>query len=239
MSPFDPKNPPTPQTLTTREGVTVIVKPAPAPEPAREPVAQARYPSVVIRPPERPAHEGARDAFVRMLDAEHGKFIRDACFAEGDVNKESTKDLAQRVLVIAGEQFEKRDFATHGPPRNLRGWLFTLVRHEAGNHRRTWRLDIDAEADVDTAFTPAPDPEGTAQLAEHRAKLMGYLEHLPPEEKEVVLCADLYQLTIKETALAVGRSEAKVTWQLICAREKLEVLAAESARATAAGERRR
>lgn len=241
MNPSDPQNPPAPQTLTTCHGVTVIVRPAPPPAPKkRKPEVPERFPSVVIRPPERPAHEGTRDAFVRRLDAEHGKFIAAACLAEGDVTKESTKDMAQRVLIIAGEQFDKQDFETHGPPANLRGWLVRIIRNDACNHRRVWKLEeADPDADADAVASPTEDPEGTAELAERRAKLTRYLEAIPPDEAEVVWCVDLYEMTIEETATALGRPWGTVAAQLARARKKLEELAKESRRATEAGERRR
>ncbi len=233
---------PTPQTLTTHGGVTVIVNPAPPPEPERRAevrAPEAPAPRVVVRPPERRAEEGARDAFVRRLDAEHGKLIKALCHAQGDVGYESTKDMAQRVLVTAGEQFDKHDFATHGPPENVEGWLATLVTNDARNHRRLWKPEVDREAEPDAAFCPAPDPAGTAELAEQRTKLFRYLAALPADEREVVVCADLYELTIKETAAAVGRPWGTVASQLARARVKLEGLAQESDRATEAGERRR
>jgi RNA polymerase sigma factor (sigma-70 family) len=259
MSPFDAQKPSTPQTLTTDSGVTVVVKPAPPPEPKPEPEEPARLPHlpstprIVVRPrwgetphtprpgrpPERPAQEGKRDAFVRRLDAEHGRFLRATCRAQGDVNEESTKDLAQRVLITAGEQFDKHDFETHGLPKNLRGWLFTLVRNEASNRRRVWKPKVEQGADVEAASCPAPDPEGTAVLAERRAKLSRYLAALPREEAEVVSCIDLYEMTIEQTATAVRRPWGTVAAQLARARAKLVELVHESKRATDAGERRR
>ena len=75
---------------------------------------------MVIRPPQRPRVEGERDAFVRRLDAEHGKFIREACRAQGDVSAESAKDMTQRVLITAGQQFDKHRHEEQWPPKNLR-----------------------------------------------------------------------------------------------------------------------
>ena len=147
--------------------------------------------------------------------------------------------MAQRVLVTAGEQFDKHDFATHGPPENLEAWLTTLVRNDAHNHRRVWKPEVDEGADADAVFCPAPDPAGTAELAEQKAKLMRYLAVLPEDEREVVVCADLYELTIEQTATAVGRPWGTVASQIARARVKLEALAQESNRATEAGERRR
>jgi RNA polymerase sigma factor (sigma-70 family) len=194
---------------------------------------------VVVRPPERPAQEGKRDAFVRMLDAEHGEFIRATCRAQGDVNEESTKDLAQRVLITAAEQFEKHELDEDWPPKNMRGWLYTLARHEACNHRRGRRHEADPETDADALFSPAPDPEGTAEFAERRAKFFRYLDDLPQAEAEVVLCVDFYEMTIEQTATAVGRPWGTVAAQLTRGRAKLVELARESQRATEAGERRR
>jgi RNA polymerase sigma factor (sigma-70 family) len=187
----------------------------------------------------RPAREGKRDAFVRMLDKEHGRFIREACRAQGDVNEESTKDLAQGVLETAGKLFDKHEFDKNGTPKNLRGWLFRLVSNAASNHRQLWKPKAQEGADPADMFTPTPDPEGTAALAERRAKLSRYVKDLPPQEAEVVLCVDLYEMTLEETAKALQRPWGTVAAQLARARKKLHELAQESERATAAGERRR
>jgi RNA polymerase sigma factor (sigma-70 family) len=254
MSPFDRQKPPAPHTFTTGAGVTVIVKPASPLEPARPPWAPEvpappspwsstpraeSGPSVVIRPRERRAQEGERDAFVRMLHTEYGRFIAMACFAQGDVKLESTKDLAQRVLITAAAQFDKYAGGESWPPQNLRGWLAKLVQNEALNHWRASQARAEVPADDDDAFfSPAPDPEGTAALAELLTRLSRYLKRIPQEEAEVFLCADVYGLTIEETATAVGRPQGTVAGQLSRARERLDEMARESNRATAAGERR-
>jgi DNA-directed RNA polymerase specialized sigma24 family protein len=54
----------------------------------------------------------------------------------------------------------------------------------------------------------------------------------------VFICADIYGMTIEETATALERPQGTVAGQLSRARERLDDLARESDRATAAGQRR-
>ena len=152
-----------------------------------------------------------RDAFVQMLDKEHRQFILAVCRAEGGINAESTNDVAQHVLETAAEQYDKHDFENNGVPKNLRSWLFKLTRNAAANHRRLFRPEIVDEAEVDAVVSPMPDPEGSADLAKRRERLTRYLEALPQNQKEVVLCIDLYEMTIEETANAVGCPEGTVS----------------------------
>ena len=93
--------------------------------------------------------------------------------------------------------------------------------------------------------TPTPSspprriPEGTARLAEQRAKFVRYLQDLPREQADVVFCVDLYEMSLGQTAEALGREETTAASQLTRARKKLAARALESTRATEAGERRR
>jgi RNA polymerase sigma factor (sigma-70 family) len=242
------------QTLTTDGGVKVIVKPAPplqpeaaAPVPPPErgandagaPAPGEALPPVIIRPRERPAQEGARDAFVRMLATQHAELIASTCRAEGDLTQPSREDLAQRVLWIAARQFDQQGFETRGVPRNLEGWLVKLIRNEALNYRRQGEREIERADDVAAPFSPAPDPEGAMVLAEKRARLERSFASLTPEEKEVVRLCDLYDMKIDEVAAELQRPWGTVAGQLARGRGKLAACACESERATAAGKRRR
>jgi RNA polymerase sigma-70 factor (ECF subfamily) len=187
----------------------------------------------------RPAQEGKRDAFVRMLATEHGQFILRACLAEGGINEESTKDVCQRVLVTAGKQFDTHEHDEGWPPKNLRGWLTKLVRNETSNYRRLWKPKAREGADAEDASASAPDPEGMAEIAERKARLARYLETLPKEEAEVILCNEIYGMTIEQTAQALQRPWGTVASKLARAKDRLRERAQESDRATLAGERRR
>jgi len=169
-----------------------------------------------------------------MIEVEHGDFLRATCFAQGGIKPESAKDVAQRVLEIATRLFDEKR-----PIHNLRGWLVRLAEHETANYRGTWKPDVAPDADAAEVASPLPDPEGTAALAESRSKLWRYLDGLPQPQAEVIVCADVYGMTVEETAVAVGRAPGTVAAQIRRAREKLGALAKESKRATAAGERRR
>jgi RNA polymerase sigma factor (sigma-70 family) len=125
-----------------------------------------------------------------------------------------------------------------GPPANVPGFLTEVVRKEVANHKRRWRPEIQHGADADAEMSNAPDPEGTAELAERSAKLERYLVHLPVEEAEAIRCIDLFELTLEQTAQAVRRPRSTVAAQHARAKEKLKEMARESERATTFGARR-
>jgi RNA polymerase sigma factor (sigma-70 family) len=184
---------------------------------------------MVIRPPALTKKE--RDAIIRRLYKEQRQFLRDLVLCQAGIGPESKKDLQQRVLMALTAHVENH----RGPPTNPRGFLRRVVKNEVCDHWKERRVEVQYGADPDAELSPAPDPEGTAELAEKRAKLERYLCLLTPKEAQVVRCLDLFDLTIKQTAKAVGLPDGTVATVHARAVKKLEALGAASERGTLLG----
>jgi RNA polymerase sigma factor (sigma-70 family) len=89
----------------------------------------------------------------------------------------------------------------------FRPWLLRIVANEARNRRRsTVRRDKLAlrTAAEQASGDAAPSPEAAVLVAEQRETLLQALEHLRDEEREVISCRYLLDLSEEETAAALG-----------------------------------
>jgi RNA polymerase sigma factor (sigma-70 family) len=210
----------------------VIVRDLPTPQPEAEPEPELAVepPRAIILPANQPVEE--REAFMRWLDRQWGGFIHKTLLARRDVLAESAKDLAQHVLLVVCNQYDRRE-----PPVNMRAFLDRVIQNEVRNHRRLRRLEIEPEADLELTLAPGPSPESEADRAERLAKLRRYLDDLSPEEAEVFAAREIDRMTFELIAAALQRPRATVARQHARALEKLAELARASERETALGAR--
>jgi RNA polymerase sigma factor (sigma-70 family) len=206
MPPFDPKTKDTPRTLHTTGGVEVIVKPPPLPPRVVEPRELEGRTSRTIIVPEGQTDEERR-AFLNDLCREHVQLVEELLERRKDVLAESRKDLRQRVLLVLCHHVED----TRRVPENMRAWLDSVVRREVKNHKDLWKPPVLEGADAETV--PAcleEQPEGAADLAERRAKLERCLDLMPGDQAAVIRCTQLFDMTLEETATAMGKPASTV-----------------------------
>ena len=103
-------------------------------------------------------------------------------------------------------------------------WLLRIVGNEARNRRRS--AGRRAELALRAAHEPssggaAPSPEATLLDDERRTALLGALESLSDEHREVVACRFLLDLSEEETATALGLRRGTVKSRLSRALERL------------------
>jgi RNA polymerase sigma-70 factor (ECF subfamily) len=105
------------------------------------------------------------------------------------------------------------------PATNVRSWLFGILRRVAADHRRTLRrrgaVPIDAVAEP-----PAPANPPDARLIVHRI-----LDQLDDDKREVLVLAELEQMTAVEIAAAIDVPVNTVYSRLRAARQAFERLA--------------
>jgi RNA polymerase sigma factor (sigma-70 family) len=222
--------PPPRQTLSTREGVRIIVQDQRPPEPEPEP--EPPQPKVIIFPAGQPAHE--REAFLNDICKRHGIFLDELLAHRRDVAEESRKDVRQAALLVLCLHVRKHDEAPESVRRFLRGVIKKVIR----DRKDKWRPDVDPGADVDEALCASPDPEDLAEVTEERAKLERYIDQLPYPQQQAIRAVDLGDMTFDEAAVVLKRARGTVSTQVLRAREIVEELAKESARQTALGLRR-
>ena len=135
-------------------------------------------------------------------------------------NAADAEDAAQEAFVKA---FRALGRFRRGAP--LRPWLLQIVANEARNRRRSAgrrdALALRAAAVEAPSGGAAPSPEGAVLDAERRARLLAALEHLRDEDREVLGCRYLLDLSEEETAVALGLRRGTVKSRTSRALERL------------------
>jgi len=114
----------------------------------------------------------------------------------------------------------------------FRPWLLQIVANEARNRRRSAgrreALALRAAAEVPSGGA-APSPEGTLLADERRATLLAAVERLGEDDREVLGCRFLLELSEHETAAALGLRRGTVKSRTSRALERLRAELGEEA----------
>jgi RNA polymerase sigma-70 factor, ECF subfamily len=88
----------------------------------------------------------------------------------------------------------------------FRPWLLRIVANEARNRRRSAgrRAALSLRAAEASSGDAAPSPEATVVDAERRRELLAALESLPDDQRLVLTCRFLLDLSEEETAAVLG-----------------------------------
>ncbi len=124
-------------------------------------------------------------------------------------------DLVQDTLERALRKFT---LFRHGS--NLRAWLFAIMHNTFVNQVRSGRQQQFVDTEYDDS-EPSPD---TAEDSTTLRDLLGALERLAPEQREVILLVGLEQLSYEETARVLEVPVGTVMSRLSRARERLRTL---------------
>ena len=147
------------------------------------------------------------------------------------------QDIAFRVALVAGlDPAEAEDAvqdafvkAYRALPRfrsgsPFRPWLLAIVTNEARNRRRSAgrRAALAVRAAVtDASGGAAPSPEAALLDEERRSTLLAALERLREEDRQVLTCRFLLDLTEAETGAALGLRRGTVKSRTARALERL------------------
>ena len=122
------------------------------------------------------------------------------------------EDAAQEAFVKVYRTLDR--FRTGAP---FRPWLLTVVANEARNRRRAAgrRLGLTVRAAEHGAQeASAVSPEATVVAGERRAELLGAVEELRGEGREVISLRYFLELTEAETASVMGCARGTVKSRL-------------------------
>lgn len=147
------------------------------------------------------------------------------------------QDIAFRVALVAGlDPAEAEDAvqdafvkAYRALPRfrsgsPFRPWLLAIVTNEARNRRRSAgrRAALAVRAAVtDASGGAAPSPEAALLDGERRSTLLAALERLRDEDRQVLTCRFLLDLSEAETGAALGLRRGTVKSRTARALERL------------------
>jgi RNA polymerase sigma-70 factor (ECF subfamily) len=139
-------------------------------------------------------------------------------------------EMAFRVAyVVTGSAAEAEDAAQDAfvkaywalprfrPGAPFRPWLLRIVGNEARNRRRSAgrrsALELRAAERLSTGGA-APSPEAAAEAGEERRALLRALNAMAEEDRQVIGCRYLLQLSLQETAATLGLAEGTVKSRL-------------------------
>jgi RNA polymerase sigma-70 factor (ECF subfamily) len=159
----------------------------------------------------RRAQRGEVDAYEELVRRYQGIAQRTAHLIAG--GSADAEDAAQTAFVKAYYALGRFE-----ADRPFRPWLLRIVANEAKNRKRwlsrhaTLELSEDREAAAEPA-EPA-SPEAAALERERRQVLLGAVNRLRPEDREVIACRYFLELSEVETAEVLGVAQGTVKSRL-------------------------
>ncbi len=100
-------------------------------------------------------------------------------------------------------------------------WLFSIARHTLRDYQRRRRLHLDVDQFAPTLADPAPPPEAQLLRGERDRELHRLLGQLPSEQREALTLRFFGELSTRDVAGVLGRSEGAVKMLVLRAMDKL------------------
>jgi RNA polymerase sigma-70 factor (ECF subfamily) len=122
-------------------------------------------------------------------------------------NREEAEDLTSQIFIKA-----VRGIDTERGPLSIQKWLFQVARTTIADYWRTYyRVNVSSLEELLEAGWEGPaEEELTSISARPEERVQRILQALPEHYREVLSCRFLLNLSIKETALRMGLTEANV-----------------------------
>ena len=171
----------------------------------------------------RRAQRGDTRAYEEIVRRYQGIAFRTAYLLAGSAA--DAEEAAQDGFLKAHRALGR--FRTREP---FRPWLLQIVSNEARNRRRSAgrRERLFMRAAEEDSGGAAPSPETTVVESEQRARLLQALEALRPEDRDVIACRYLLDLSEEETAATLALPRGTVKSRLSRALERLRARLEES-----------
>ncbi len=162
-----------------------------------------RMPEDDIRHLVERAREGDERAFTALYDAFAPRVLKFLRFRVAD--PDLAEDLLQRVFLKMIEELPR--YQERGIP--FGAWLFRVARNAAIDAHRTSHAHLSLAV---LAQRPSDhgDPEPVVETMMERDEIREALACLPPAQRDVLECRFFGDLSPRETAQVLGRSEGSV-----------------------------
>jgi RNA polymerase sigma-70 factor, ECF subfamily len=107
---------------------------------------------------------------------------------------------------------------------SLTSWLIGIARHKIGDQRRRARLDERTSHAVLRAGTAQPDSQALLEAKETRAQVAAVMEQLSDDERLILEWKYLEDLSVRQIADRLGRTEKAIEALLYRARRSFRAL---------------
>jgi RNA polymerase sigma-70 factor, ECF subfamily len=122
-------------------------------------------------------------------------------------NREEAEDLTSQIFLKA-----VRSIDAQRSPQSMQKWLFQIARTTIADYWRTYyRASLSSlEELLDAGWEGPTEEEPVLVSTTLSERVQRLLRALPERDREVLTCRFLYNLSLKETALRMGLTEANV-----------------------------
>lgn len=150
------------------------------------------------------AISGDKDAFGALYDHYHPLMYRFVLLRVG--RKEDAEDITHQIFVDAWQNI--RGYEMRGLP--FASWLYRIARNGVIDHYRTRKDEMSLELVDTNAMVSGHNPEVLTQELFELARVRKAIAKLKPEHQDVVIMRFVEELSIKEAAHALEKSEGAV-----------------------------
>jgi len=122
-------------------------------------------------------------------------------------NREEAEDLTSQIFLKA-----VRGIDAERSPQSMQKWLFQVARTTIADHwRMYYRASVSSlEELLDAGWEGPIEEESVPMSTTPSERVQRILRALPEHYREVLTCRFLYNLSIRDTALRMGLTEANV-----------------------------
>ncbi len=117
---------------------------------------------------------------------------------------QEAEDLTAQTFLTALESMH-----SYRGQGSFKSWLFGIASHKLVDHYRRSRDELPLE-DAEDLHSPLPQPDEAAHSRLELARVARLLRLISPERAEALVLCLFGGLSLREAALAVGKSEAAV-----------------------------
>ena len=120
-------------------------------------------------------------------------------------NQQDAEDLTASVFTEALESLE--NYREQG---SFAGWLFTIAHHRVADYHRQQRERVSLEEVMPALSNSGPGPEARALQRDRLERVAQARDELTPDRQEALALRFFGELSNKEVAQVMGKSEAAV-----------------------------
>ena len=149
------------------------------------------------------SQHGDHDSFQALMDPYRAMLVRTSYLATRD--HEIAQDVVQETLVHIW-----RGLPGYKPQGSFRAWMIAILMNQARRQYRRKRLPtVDISVAVNTP-DEGRSPDDAAQQREQHDQIRSALELLSDDHREVLILRYFSELTVPETAVALGCQQGTV-----------------------------